>query len=190
MLDRKTQILDIAADLLQTKSVSAFSYQDISDRLGIRKASVHHHFRTKRQLVVALAERYVEDVDRRFSQIEATTDDPWRRLDAWVAAAGEIAASGDRICPMGSLSSQYNVLPDECHQVMHRLHGRAHAFVTGIVTDGRAQGVMHFAGEPADRATMMIAAMQGALQLQRSEPSDDVFARVTAQLRSCLESKS
>ena len=38
------QILDLAETLIQTRGYSAFSYQDIADSLGIRKASIHYHF--------------------------------------------------------------------------------------------------------------------------------------------------
>ena len=69
MADRKTEILDAAADLVQSRSFSAFSYQDLSDILGIRKASIHHHFRTKDDLGVALAEHYREGYKTRLDEI-------------------------------------------------------------------------------------------------------------------------
>jgi len=34
------KILDLAETLIQTRGCSAFSYQDIADALGIRKASI------------------------------------------------------------------------------------------------------------------------------------------------------
>ena len=43
-MTRKDQILEVATELVQTRGYSAFSYQDLSDRLGITKASLHHHF--------------------------------------------------------------------------------------------------------------------------------------------------
>ena len=46
-------ILDRAEALIQTRGYSAFSYQDISDTLGIRKASIHYHFPSKTDLGVA-----------------------------------------------------------------------------------------------------------------------------------------
>ena len=52
------QILDLAEMLIQTRSYGAFSYQDIADALGIRKASIHCHFATKAELGAAVAGRY------------------------------------------------------------------------------------------------------------------------------------
>ena len=61
-MDRKEQIIDTATELLQTRSFSSFSYQDLSERLGITKASIHHHFRSKKDLGKAVADRYHEQV--------------------------------------------------------------------------------------------------------------------------------
>jgi TetR/AcrR family transcriptional repressor of nem operon len=49
----------LAERLIQTRDYSAFSYQDIADRLGIRKASIHEHFPSKTDLGIAVVERYV-----------------------------------------------------------------------------------------------------------------------------------
>jgi len=41
------QILDRAEMLIQTRGYTGFGYQDIADSLGIRKASIHYHFRRR-----------------------------------------------------------------------------------------------------------------------------------------------
>jgi len=54
--DRATRkrILDIAEKLILTRGYNGFSYQDISETIGIRKASIHYHYPLKENLV----ERY------------------------------------------------------------------------------------------------------------------------------------
>jgi len=54
--DTAEQILDLAETLIQTRGYSAFSYQDIADSLGIRKASIHYHFPSKTDLGIAVVE--------------------------------------------------------------------------------------------------------------------------------------
>ena len=54
----------------QTRSYGAFSYQDIADALGIRKASIHYHFASKAELGAAVADRYT----RRFATALAALD--------------------------------------------------------------------------------------------------------------------
>lgn len=56
--DTKTQILDVAQDLIQRLGVNGMSYQDISQGVGIRKASIHTHYPKKDDLLPALLDRY------------------------------------------------------------------------------------------------------------------------------------
>lgn len=55
------QILDVAQSMLRSRGYSAFSYADISEQVGIRKASIHYHFPSKDDLVMAVVRRYREN---------------------------------------------------------------------------------------------------------------------------------
>ena len=57
-METRERILDVAQELVQTIGANAMSYQHISEAVGIRKASIHHHFPTKEGLIEALIERY------------------------------------------------------------------------------------------------------------------------------------
>ena len=63
------KILDLAEMLIQTRGYSAFSYKDISDVLGIRKAGIHYHFEFKTDLGVAVVDRYAERFGKALANI-------------------------------------------------------------------------------------------------------------------------
>ena len=63
------QILDLAETLIQTRGYSAFSYQDIADALGIRKASIHYHFPSKTELGIAVIDRYIARFDEALVEV-------------------------------------------------------------------------------------------------------------------------
>jgi len=52
--DTATRILDTAERLVQSRGYNGFSYADIAERVGITKASLHHHFETKATLGQAI----------------------------------------------------------------------------------------------------------------------------------------
>lgn len=52
-------LLREAETQVRTKGFAAFSYADLSEQVGIRKASIHHHFPTKEKLGNALIEEYL-----------------------------------------------------------------------------------------------------------------------------------
>lgn len=58
MSSRKEEILDIAQHLAQTKGFNGFSYNDISNEIGIKTSSIHYYFKSKDELAIALIERY------------------------------------------------------------------------------------------------------------------------------------
>jgi len=55
--DTAGKLVGGAAQLIMRVGYNGFSYADLSERFGIRKASIHHHFPSKVDLVVAVVEQ-------------------------------------------------------------------------------------------------------------------------------------
>src|ERR1700749_2286302 len=110
--DPAEQILDLAETLIQPRGYSAFSYQDIADALGIRKASIHYHFASKTDLGIAVVDRYVARFGAALPAIEA---DQSQGSVAVLYFYGEpylaFAATADRICLCGALAGEILALP-------------------------------------------------------------------------------
>ena len=168
-MTRKEEILDLGTELIQTRGYSAFSYQDLSDRLGITKASIHYHFPSKADLGEAVAERYHRTVREYLSQCSTATDDPWEQLSGYITMLEEIMECADRICAAGSVQAEYNVVPPAMRDEMAELIDFVISWIGDVITRGRDEGVMAFAGDPKDEAAMIFSAVQGALQLGRAQ---------------------
>ena len=56
-MDTRTALLESAERTARQRGYDGFSYADLADDVGIRKASIHHHFPTKATLALALIER-------------------------------------------------------------------------------------------------------------------------------------
>ena len=176
MVDRKLQILDVASELLQSRSFTSFSYHDLSERLGISKASVHHHFATKEDLLLALTERYRAGQRRRLGEIDRNHARPVERLSAFFAFMGELAAGGKKICPLGSLQSEFNVIPERVRDDLHALFETAIGWLAGVLKEGREQGELDFEGSPEDGALLILSAVQGGLQIARANGYENFLA--------------
>ena len=55
-MDTRDKILNSAQRLIQTRSFHGFSFQDIADEVGIRKASLYHYFASKDDVALAVLE--------------------------------------------------------------------------------------------------------------------------------------
>ncbi|MEE8583752.1 MAG: TetR/AcrR family transcriptional regulator [Acidobacteriota bacterium] len=185
-MDRKEQILDVATELVQTRGYSAFSYQDLSDRLGITKASIHYHFPSKEELGKAVAERYSRQVSSYLDGVEAKSDGPWERLDGYLEMVLGIMKTRDRICAAGSVQSEINVVPAAMGETMCALARHVVGWIANVIEEGRKQGVMQFPGQASDHAAMIFSAAQGAMQYGRAQgekPGRSVLKQIKESMR-------
>src|SRR5262249_6232579 len=104
----KQRILDAAQALIQQVGANAMSYQHISDAVGIRKASIHHHFPTKEGLIEALIERYSNCFLGLVDQILAAPKPGLQKLRDYIALFEATLREGahDKACPMGMLGTE------------------------------------------------------------------------------------
>ena len=160
--------MEVATELVQTRGYSAFSYQDLSDRLGITKASIHHHFPSKGELGSAVAEKYNADVKAALARAKQKSDDPRVQLEGYVQFVGEIIRTHDRICAAGSVQSEINVVPEAMGQSMCSLVQYVIGWISEVIKNGRDLGVMDFPGTPDNQAAMIFSAAQGAMQFGRA----------------------
>ncbi len=189
MLDRKQEILDVAAELLQTRSFSAFSYQDISERIGISKATLHHHFASKEDLGIALAERFLVQTKSVLQEITQHHQKPWDQFGAYLGFVSDTMRSGTKICCGGVLQAEHNVIPEAMRERISQLHSFVLTWLSSLLAEGRRQGTMRFDGKPEDQAALVQAAMQGALQQARARGPGQ-FTAVVRQLKSSMKAKS
>ncbi len=78
------QIVLSARVLIAAGGYNGFSYEDIAKVVGIRKASIHHHFPAKVDLVRTLVERYRAEVESNLAELERHVSDPFELLRSYV----------------------------------------------------------------------------------------------------------
>lgn len=104
-------ILKSAEVLLRTKGYAAFSYADLVEDVGIRKASIHHHFPTKESLGEALITEYIELFTQKLKTIDEMHVDPVERLREFSKLF--LASANDRLLPLcGALAAEMAVMPE------------------------------------------------------------------------------
>lgn len=61
--DTRTRIQEIALDLFTEQGYEATSLREIAERLGVTKAALYYHFKTKEDIVASLLEDFLPAVD-------------------------------------------------------------------------------------------------------------------------------
>jgi TetR/AcrR family transcriptional repressor of nem operon len=184
--DTREAILDVAKDLLQTRGFNAFSYQDIADRVGIRKASIHYHFPGKEELGVALVDRFRRGGRTWARRLAAQGASPREKLDALFAFFRDIVLQGQQICAYGILSADYYALPEIMQAGIQDFQADHVRWLTGVLTEGREAGVFRDEGTPEDQALLVASAIQGAVQIARTAGDPRRYEATVDQLRRLL----
>ena len=70
----QTRTMRVALELFAANGVSGTSYQMIADALGVTKAAVYHQFKTKNELIVAVAETELARLEEALESAEAERD--------------------------------------------------------------------------------------------------------------------
>ncbi|MFL6085588.1 MAG: TetR/AcrR family transcriptional regulator [Mycobacterium sp.] len=60
--DTRTRLIEAAVDLFTRHSFAGTSLQMIADELGLTKAAIYHHFRTREQLLTAVLEPILDEL--------------------------------------------------------------------------------------------------------------------------------
>src|SRR5215470_7642030 len=92
----QTRIVNAAVELFGEHGVGGTSLQMIADALGVTKAAIYHQFKTKDEIVVAVAEAELARVEFALDTAEAESD-PARARDVLVARMVDLAVERRRM---------------------------------------------------------------------------------------------
>jgi len=176
-------ILRCAHTLIVAGGYQGFSYADIGEKVGIRNASIHHHFPTKAGLVRTLVVRYRATVEAGIAQLEREVPDPVERLRAYTRYWETCIAEGTApFCVCALLASQLPALPEEVAQEV-RAHFRTLAgWLTTVLERGANQGRLRLTGPAATEADVFMATVHGAMLSARAYGEAGAFAAIASPL--------
>ena len=184
-MSTREKILDAAQDLIQTRSFHGFSFQDVADRVGIRKASLYHHFDSKDAVALAVLERAADWVRTHLAKGDG--EDPAARLERYFEMFRDIHGKGERMCPGGSFASVFGGISSSVQSALHRFTKLHLDLLESIIREGAERGQFQIKDQrPRDVAMQIFAGAQGALMIGRLTGDAHVIDAVTAEFRSYL----
>jgi TetR/AcrR family transcriptional regulator, transcriptional repressor for nem operon len=181
----RTKILNSAQRLIQTRSFEGFSFQDIADEVGIRKASLYHHFDSKDAVAIAVLKRGADWVT---GQLDATKElAPPERLERYFDLFHDLHGKAERMCPGGSFASVLGAVSPAVQRALHAFTKMHLDWLEGVVREGAALGAFEIGEQaPRDVALQIFSSVQGALLTGRLTADPGVLDAVATELRTYL----
>jgi TetR/AcrR family transcriptional repressor of nem operon len=174
------RILQTAHNLISDRGYSAFSYADIAETVEISKASIHHHFPTKANLVVCVLKAHRERFIQSAQTLSDRVEDPLARLQAYVQHwEGCIRDNKRPFCIAALLAAEVPSLPEEVRVEVQRHFVELSGWIRKTLEEGVRERSLKLQANAEDEAQTFMATVHGAMLSARALGSPEVFHAVT-----------
>jgi TetR/AcrR family transcriptional repressor of nem operon len=173
------EILACTRALIATGGYNGFSYADIAGVVGIRKASIHHHFPAKVDLVTTLVRRYREEAEAGIAGLEQGVAGPLNQLRAyiayWKSCIGDASAP---FCVCALLASEMPILPEDVALEIRQYFRFLSGWLTSVLARGVDLGAIALANPPQVEAEAFMALVHGAMLSARAYGDTTTFGLI------------
>ena len=164
IVDTRQLILDKSEVLVRTRGYTAFSYGDLAADLGVTKASVHYHFATKEDLVLAIFTRCITRSRAALAQMKQDHADARDRLRAYANSFLFSVESGMMpVC--GALAAERMVLPESSYPLIRDFFQMQIDWLVEVIRDGVDAGVLAPPQPPEQAAMVVFSALEGGTMI-------------------------
>lgn len=179
-MDTKTRLLNSAEDLIRQRGYDGFSYSDVAEDVGIRKASIHHHFPTKADLGLEALRVYAERFTRALYEVEHQTSSAGHALTGYINLYRAALGEGKQLCLCVALSLGPDRLETPIVEALRRFHSDSLAWLERVLRRAQGDGSITLA-HPREAASIL-ALMEGAQLLARAQGDVKAFDQAVSGL--------
>ncbi len=174
------RILQAAEALMINRGYSAFSYADISESIGIRKASIHHHFPTKAGLAIAVLKDHRKLLLEGTKLLEQQIKNPLARIQAYVQHwEGCIRDHSMTFCVAALLGAELPSLPEEVQREICLHFKTLSEWLEKTLKAGVKERVIKLQEPATTEAQFLMAVVHGAMLSARAAGTCNVFKTIT-----------
>jgi AcrR family transcriptional regulator len=162
----REKILELAEELILTKGYNGFSYQDISNVMGIKNAAVHYYFPSKENLGTSILKTNMQRFEEMVENMQNRDFDEWHQLESFMKIYLK-SNRDNKICLIGSLGTDINTLSDPMRIELQKMVDRIINWMEITLEKGREKGLFQFRTLAHDEALHILSSLVAGLQLAR-----------------------
>ncbi len=171
-------ILEAARGKAKAHGYGGLNFRDIGAEVGIKAASIYHHFPSKADLGAAVAKRYWEDMAANLEALSASSRDPIKALQAYPGLFRRSLEEDNRMCLASFMAAEYDDLPEGVKAEVQAFADVNVAWLTKmLVTTSLSKS------KRETRARAIYAAVVGAQLVARSRADLSLFDALIASFR-------
>jgi TetR/AcrR family transcriptional repressor of nem operon len=164
------KILVAATRIAQAHGYAGLNLRALAEQVGIKAASLYHHFPSKADLAAAVARRYAADSAATLELLTAEADQPAMALSRYPETFRRSLENGNRICLCSFMTAEYDDLPSEVQVQVQAFAEVNLAWLSGVLQEA---GMKKKSAEL--RAQAIFAAVSGAQLMARGRQDIKLF---------------
>lgn len=176
-MDTKTKIIKSARRLTQRLGYNGFSYADISAEVGIRKASLHHHFPTKADLGLELVSDYTIELQNALVRITENNKSASDKLAAYFALY-RTNLGENKLCLGGMMATDLLSIDPPIVKLVGEFFGVNIEWLEKTIESGKLAGEFSKQINAILQAQLILSALQGGLIIARAVKNNDKFDNI------------
>ncbi len=158
-----------ARALLTAGGYHSFSYADLAAQVEITKASIHHHFPSKAQLVRTVVIQHREQMMEGLAQLESRVNDPLKTLNGYAEHWAKCIRTGaPSFCINAMLATEIPTIPEEVAVEVQAHFEALCGWLESVLKKGQSLGQIHLEKDAATSARSLMAAVHGAMLVARA----------------------
>lgn len=177
---RATEIADHTKQLLAAGGYHGFSYADLSERVNIGKASIHHHFPSKAELVLTVVKRHREQASEGLAALDQHVADPTARLNAYTDYWAQCIRDGSMpMCICAMLAAELPMIPKEIADEVRGYFDSLTAWIATVLAAGVAKGQFKLRDSAQVEAQTLMSTVHGAMLTARALGNAEAFQTIS-----------
>ena len=177
---KKQSILDAAERLAREGGYHDVSFRRIADDVGIKSASVFHHFASKEELGAAMARRYTDRFMETIGDAHDTSISAKKKLTSYCEAYRNALKVDRQMCLCGMLGAEINSLPGDVAREARRFFDLNIDWLEAALTS--ASDEHSTPGGARSKALLVLSALEGALIVSRATGDLSIIDQISDQL--------
>jgi len=165
------KILDAATRIAQAHGYRGLSVRDLADEVGIKAASLYHHFPSKAHLAAAVAKRYWETSAATLEALEASSASPLASLRDYPQTFRQSLERDNRICLSSFMAAELDDLPEDVHREIQAFADINVAWLARMLVAASTTSPQ----QAGPRALAIYAAVSGAQLMARGRADITLF---------------
>lgn len=188
--DTRSALMDVAEQVVCARGHDGFSYADLSDAIGIRKASIHYHFPAKADLMAAVMERYKERIEEALQDVDEANQRSSDRLQSFLRIYRDALQGGATTCLCVALAVGQESLSTGSRSQIKQFRKMVTKWLSRTFQLAEVDGSVDSVGDFEEEAAAALALVEGAQLGARFEGDPARFDLAVSKFRDRLGTSS